>query len=177
MKSSTNLNRGLGITPGLFYIYCKNVLLSNFEYAREKPAKGAGEFNCHELPLFRNHSLRIEHSKRINLIEGGISLKKVLAFLSYTLLALLLAVACYGLSVQFMERESQKNEVRGVVKEKFQNLAVANILSQYEEEVQYWVRLEDGRRLQLPASLYKEIAKGEQLTLVKSPGSPIFLSR
>jgi hypothetical protein len=115
--------------------------------------------------------------KGINLIEGEISLKKVLAFLSYTLLALLLAVACYGLSVQFMEGESQKNEVRGVVKEKFQNLAVANILSQYEEEVQYWVRLEDGRRLQLPASIYKEVAKGEQLTLVKSPGSPIFLSR
>lgn len=96
--------------------------------------------------------------------------------LSYALLIVLLSVACYGFSEEFITEKSQKIEVHGVINEKHQNINIKNILSYYETETQYWVRLEDGRQVQLPAYLYKKVTKGEEVFLVKMRGNTVFLS-
>jgi hypothetical protein len=103
-------------------------------------------------------------------------LKKLTQSFYFALLVLLITIACYGFKVEIMEKE-KKEEVHGVIQEKFQNLIVTNKLSYYETEMQYWVKLHNGTKVQLPAYLYKDVSKGEEMSFVKVNGGTIYLSK
>lgn len=102
-------------------------------------------------------------------------MKKLTQSIYFALLVLLFAFACYGFTVG-MKGEEKQEEVHGVVQEKYQNQIVKNTLSLYESETQYWVKLNNGRQIQLPAYLYQNVAKGEEVSLVKAKGGTVYLS-
>jgi len=101
-------------------------------------------------------------------------LKKLQQSISFGLLALLFAAACYGLG--FGLKEENTKEVRGVVADKYQKKVVMNIWSHHEIEKQYWVKLKNGRKVQIPAYLYRTVDKGEKVTLTKIKGRNLYIS-
>ncbi|NHM33751.1 hypothetical protein [Neobacillus terrae] len=101
-------------------------------------------------------------------------MKKIIQSISYVLLVLLLALACYGFATG-MNAEEKTEEVSGVVQGKFENHVVANTLSSYELNTEYWIKLKDGRTLQLPANFYHKVNAGDNVSLFKPKSCPLFL--
>jgi len=100
-------------------------------------------------------------------------MKKITQSISYVLLVLLLALACYGFATG-MNEEERTEEVSGVVQGKFENQVVENTLSSYELNTEFWIVMKDGRTLQLPAYLYHKVNAGDKLSLFSPKSSPLF---
>nr|WP_263324786.1 hypothetical protein [Neobacillus sp. Marseille-Q6967] len=93
----------------------------------------------------------------------------------YTLLLLLLTVAGYGIFLSSPLSEEKNIEIYGLVQKKFQTKVIRNTFSHYEFENQYWITLQNGQHIQLPANFYKKVSEGEEVSLLGSKGSPLFL--
>jgi hypothetical protein len=102
-------------------------------------------------------------------------LKKLQQYTLFVLLVFLFGAACFGLGVGLKEEE-KKDEVHGVVAEKYQKRVVMNTWSHYETEKQYWVKLKNGQQVQIPAYLYQTVDKGEKVSLMKIKGGNLYIS-
>ena len=100
-------------------------------------------------------------------------MKKITQSISYVLMVLLLALACYGFATG-MNEEERTEEVSGVVQGKFENQVVANTLSSYELNTEFWIKMKDGRKVQLPGYLYHKVNNGDKISLYKPKSSPLF---
>ncbi|WP_160118332.1 hypothetical protein [Bacillus sp. V59.32b] len=43
--------------------------------------------------------------------------------------------------------------------------------------MQYWVKLNNGKQIQIPAYLYENVALGEEIFFVKTQGGSLYLSK
>lgn len=102
-------------------------------------------------------------------------MKKLQQYSLFVLLVFLFGAACYGLGFG-LKKEDKKNEIRGVVAEKYQKRVVTNFWSHHEIEKQYWVKLKNGRQVQIPAYFYQTVDRGEKVSLLKIKGGNLYIS-
>lgn len=60
--------------------------------------------------------------------------------------------------------------------QKFKTQIVANKLSYYEIEMQYWVKLNNGKQIQIPPYLYENVTVAEESFIVKAQGGSLDLA-
>ncbi|NRD77993.1 hypothetical protein HPT25_11415 [Bacillus sp. BRMEA1] len=101
-------------------------------------------------------------------------MKKVWQSTMLSLLILLFAAACYGLGIGLKEEE-KKGEIQGVIEEKFQKRIVISKWKHYEAVKQYWVKLKNGQKVQIPAYFYQTVDEGEKVSLVKIKGRNLYI--
>ncbi|WP_026582193.1 hypothetical protein [Bacillus sp. J33] len=91
--------------------------------------------------------------------------------------AVLMLIVYYGFFTGLVAAETKIIEIEGKVTEKYHRDSVDNYLSNYHIHQEYWIRMEDGKSVELTASLYEGIQQGENIKLVQMNAGTMILKK